>query len=104
MLTKTITKKIEQYNKYQSKADDLRHEIETYLDTKYGIYEDNRYFTDGDMHMPYSIDGKCPIYDWGTRYFDTNMINEIITFINDFTNRTGERPDLFEIEEHFTRK
>lgn len=94
MLSKEIVNKIQKYNKLRSQADDLQHEIEQYLDENHGIS------TIGSDDA-YGVDGSCPMYEWGTAYFDIQQIKDIIAFKEDFYNRVGEAPDDSEVREHF---
>lgn len=97
MLDKEIKKKIQKYNKIRSQADDLQYEIESYLQNNYYIDENAMGYVDGDFQHLYDIDSPCPIYEWGTRYFDIEMIEKIIKVYEDILAETGESPDNEEI-------
>ena len=99
MLDKNMEAKMKEYNKLRRKADDLQSEIEEYLNDNYGIDESS--YT-GSIENPYSMDGVCPIYEWGERYFDIKQIKLIIDYIEGYRNRIGESPDIEEVANYFT--
>lgn len=101
MLDPKIQEKMKKYNELQSQADNLRHEVETYLDNQFCINETDSCMSDDGLTQPFSIDGNCPVYEWGTRYFDIDMIKKIIQFIEEYQSKVGEHPDIDEINKHF---
>lgn len=96
MLSEEMIRKMKKYNRLRSQADNLQHEIEKYLDDNYGIST----LTANDT---YGMDGNCPMYEWGTPYFNIEQIEDIISFKDDYRNEVGESPCDFEISEHFKR-
>jgi hypothetical protein len=101
MLDANIKMKIKKYNKLRSQVEDLKQEIESYLEEKYSISADDRFFTENDCIEPFKWDSNCSIYEWGTEFFDIKMLEKIITFIENYEERVGESPDLEEIYQHF---
>jgi len=101
MLNKEIEKKMEKYNKLRKQADELQSEIEDYLEEEYQISESDFI---ADAINPYSMDGVCPIYEWGERYFDIKQIKDIINFIDKYNKEVGENPEITEIIDHFSEK
>ena len=47
------------------------------------------------------MDGNCPMYEWGTAYFDIKQIKDIVDFKEDFYNKVGEDPEDAEVSAHF---
>lgn len=101
MLDKSIEEKMIKYNKLRAEADFLQDEIEAYLVDTYNIDESDYY---AHYTNPYSIDGVCPIYEWGERYFDIDMIKDIIAFYEAFTEENGENPSISDIIRKFSTK
>ena len=97
MISKEIEAKIRRYNQLRSQADSLQSEIEKYLEDKYSIY------TTGNSTDTYGMDGNCPMYEWGTEYFDIQQIKDIVAFKEDYNRRVGEDPENREVSEHFAR-
>ncbi len=94
MLSKEIEKKMEKYNKLRSQADELQHDIEKYLDEKHNI-------STLSVSDTYGMVGNCPMYEWGTEYFDIKQIKDIIAFKDAYYDKVGEDPDNDEISRHF---
>jgi len=92
MLSKEMESKIQTYNKLRSQIDAMQREIENYLDKVYNVSTSRR---------PYDVDGNCPMYEWGTEYFDIQQIKDIIAFKEEYYKRVGENPDTTEISRHF---
>lgn len=101
MLSPEIEKKMKRYNKIMKEVETLKHDINRYLDESYNIYEDAVTFDDGAI-KPFSIDGACPMFEWGSRNYDIKQIKDIIAYIERTKQRTGESPDLKEINTFFT--
>jgi len=101
MLDKNMEAKMIEYNKLRRKADDLQSEIEEYLNDNYGIDESS--YT-GSIENPYSMDGVCPMYEWGERYFDIKQIKSIIDYIEEYRKKIGESPDIEEVANYFTHR
>lgn len=101
MLNNEIEEKMRRYNTLRQEADDLQSEIEDYLANNYNIDESDYC---RDITNPYSMDGVCPIYEWGERYFDIDMIKEIIDFYESFEKKNGENPEIHDVANHFMEK
>ena len=96
-IPKEVVIKMLKYNRLRSQADNLQREIEQYLKENYGIYT----IVPDDT---YGMDGNCPIYKWGTAYFDIKQIKDIVDFKKDFHNRVGEDPEDSEVSEYFAKR
>jgi len=101
MLGKAIKEKMIKYNEMRQQVDSLQYEIENYLLDKYGIDENSICFVDGKMTKPYSMDGACPIYEWGTEHFDIEKIEDIVMFIKKFKKEFGEMPEISDVNNFF---
>ena len=86
--------KIKEYNELRSQAYKLQCEIESYLDNEFGI----KTLSSTDA---YGMDGNCPVYEWGTEYFDIEQIKKIIKFKEEYYRRVGEEPDDREVSKYF---
>ena len=92
-LPRDIIDKMSRYNRLMSQVEDLKDEVEAYLATHYNIRN--------WINTPFSENGACPIYEWGTARFDIKQIEDIIAFIDKYQREVGEFPDEEEIREHF---
>ena len=100
-----------QFVKHNDRAGILEKEILKWLDDEYQIRKDSRYLKDGRWTEPYGVFGNCSIYDDYTvsvpdyglfrKRLKIENIKEIITFIDGYQKRVGERPDIDEIDNYF---
>ena len=88
-MTKTLEKKILNYNKRLVVLESLKFEIEQELENEYGISE----FRDG-----FGRDEVFDIYECCSNEFDIETIKKVIDAQNDFEEKVGECPELCDLK------